>query len=300
MTSPRFEKDRDAASYDAFTADYERYMARLAQPLAEHICALAQVQAGERVLDIGCGSGLATRAAAQRIGPDGYALGVDLSAGMVALAHSIRRSPALEYARMDAEALELPAAAFDKVVSLNAVLHFPDIDRAMREMFRVLKPGGRVAVSFGSGRPLTGWGVVPYAGQRAWRVLTSLWRPYMRAPHDLSRLVRAEVPEVDDAILTSWSTHRAPVRLQAAMRAAGFETLHSGWQGRDIRFTSAQEFWDAQAAIVTVVRKRLATAPPAIVAAIQRRFIAQAEHVLQRRGELLYHYGAFFVWGRKP
>ena len=129
MPDPNF-KQRDGSSYDAYAETYDHYIELLAAPLARRLCSLAQLRAGQHVLDVGCGTGLATRWAARAVAPSGSVLGIDLSAGMIDTAVKAGVPPKaapLEFRVMDAEALDLPDESFDAVVSLCAVLHFPDI-----------------------------------------------------------------------------------------------------------------------------------------------------------------------------
>ena len=104
----------------------------------------AAVAAGARVLDVGCGTGAATVAAAARAGPDGRVVGLDPNPGMLAVA---RRHPGIAWVEGRAEALPFPDAAFDAVVSQFAMMFFDDRVAALREMQRVLAPGGRMAVA---------------------------------------------------------------------------------------------------------------------------------------------------------
>ncbi|TAL98135.1 MAG: methyltransferase domain-containing protein [Paraburkholderia sp.] len=102
------------------------------------------VQSGEKVLDIGCGTGLLTEAVAERTGPDGEVLGIDPLALRVELAR--KRAQGRFDARIGrAEALhDVPDAHYD-VVYFNSVIHWvPDQLAALQHAFRVLKPGGRV------------------------------------------------------------------------------------------------------------------------------------------------------------
>ncbi len=103
--------------------DYDRFIERLAGPLAERLCDLAQIRAGAHVLDVGCGTGVAARRAAARAGMSGRVIGIDISPGMIEAAR--RANPHVDLAVMDAEALEFEPSSFDSVISLCAVLHFP-------------------------------------------------------------------------------------------------------------------------------------------------------------------------------
>jgi SAM-dependent methyltransferase len=102
----------------------------------------AQVRAGDRVLDAGCGPGSLTAAAAAR---GASVVGCDLSQSMVALARS--RHPDLEFRQADAENLPFPELVFDVVVANLLVPHLPRPDAAVTELVRVLELKGRLAVS---------------------------------------------------------------------------------------------------------------------------------------------------------
>ena len=110
---------------------------------------LAEVAAGDEVLDVGCGPGFLTALAARAAAPGGHALGVDVSEPMVAQAQRMRASATCRFQHGKAEALDLADASFDVVLSSLAVHHIPAEARAtaFAEMFRVLRPGGRVLVA---------------------------------------------------------------------------------------------------------------------------------------------------------
>jgi demethylmenaquinone methyltransferase/2-methoxy-6-polyprenyl-1,4-benzoquinol methylase/phosphoethanolamine N-methyltransferase len=107
---------------------------------------LAGVAPGMRVLDVGCGPGILTRAAQLRAGPGGAAYGIDASPEMVALAEreAARRGVAAQFQLGVAEALPFPDGMFDVVMSRLVIHHLPgDLKaRAFAEMRRVLRPGG--------------------------------------------------------------------------------------------------------------------------------------------------------------
>ena len=172
---------------------YERVVARhILGPWAPSLVDAARLAAGERVLDLACGTGVVARIAAQQAGPAGRVTGVDLNAGMISVARSL---PAPEGARVEwlegsALAVPLPDAGVDVVLCQQGLQFFPDRALALREMRRVLDRGGRLALSVWSGTGIynsaVGEALTRFAGEdTASRFLASRKVP---AKEDLERL----------------------------------------------------------------------------------------------------------------
>ena len=128
------------AGWEKAASDYRATFAAATQEFVEPLLDAAGVAAGTRVLDLACGPGIVTAAAADR---GAEAAGLDFSPAMLALARAA--NPSLHFHEGDAEALPFADGAFDAVVSNFGIHHIPRPERALAEAFRVLRPGGTLA-----------------------------------------------------------------------------------------------------------------------------------------------------------
>ncbi|MCK2215854.1 class I SAM-dependent methyltransferase [Actinomadura sp. ATCC 31491] len=148
------------------------------------VAAAARPRPGDRVLDVGCGTGYLTRLLAPVAGPDGHVTGLDPAPAMVEYAR--RRAPAnCDYVHGAGQDLPFPDGSFDLVVSSLAVHHMPAAARpeAVRQMHRVLRPGGRLLIAE----------FRPPAGRLARRLVGLLSGPAMR--HDPRDLLGSMIPD---------------------------------------------------------------------------------------------------------
>jgi SAM-dependent methyltransferase len=115
----------------------------------EHVLAALALEPGERVIDVGSGPGLLACQMAAVVGPTGAVIGVDASDSMLALANA-RRPPAgsaaVEFKQAMVDALPFPDASFDVAVSTQVYEYVQDVPRALTELHRLLRPGGRVVI----------------------------------------------------------------------------------------------------------------------------------------------------------
>src|SRR5260221_2146162 len=185
---PRFMKtDPNQGQHDRgleFTEEAARQLERLyltrdvVAQRSETINLLA-LSHGERVLDVGCGPGFLCESMADIVGRDGTVIGIDISSDLVALCK--RRSPPkwLSYGVGDATQVAQPDASFDAVVCTQVAEYIPDVNRALSEAFRVLKPGGRAIFV------ATDWDAVVWHSETPDRMAMVLksWEAHCAHPH---------------------------------------------------------------------------------------------------------------------
>lgn len=135
--------------------NYQRYFVpAIGAPVAADLMAAACLRPGERVLDVGCGTGVVTRLAAERVGGAGRVAGLDVNPGMLDVARS--QTPPdmpIDWYEAAAESMPLPDGSVDVVLSQMALQFIPDRLAAVREMRRVLKNGGRALVVLPGPKP---------------------------------------------------------------------------------------------------------------------------------------------------
>jgi ubiquinone/menaquinone biosynthesis C-methylase UbiE len=156
----RLQRRIQRYGWDLAADDYEPlWHAQLAEAQAA-MMAFASPAPGNQVLDIACGTGLVSFEAARAVGPDGHVLGVDISGRMLDSAERRAREAKLSncsFARMDAETLCLPDTSFDVVLCALGLMYMPDPQQALREMRRVLRPGGRISLVVWGEQSKCGW-----------------------------------------------------------------------------------------------------------------------------------------------
>jgi ubiquinone/menaquinone biosynthesis C-methylase UbiE len=132
---------------------------------------------GSSVLDAGCGSGASAIPAAQRVGVDGRVIGVDLAERLLAMARAKAEKLGLrniEFRNGDMEALGFPDAASDAVVCVFSIFFVPDMIKQVRELWRMVRPGGQLAI--------TTWGPRMFEpGSAAWWAAVKQFRPDLQA-----------------------------------------------------------------------------------------------------------------------
>jgi SAM-dependent methyltransferase len=175
--------------------NYQQFLVpAMFEPFAATLVEQAGVEPGSRVLDVACGTGAASRAAARVAGADGSVTGVDLGEPTLAIARSIAAEEGaapIEFKQGDATALPVEDASFDVAICQQGLQFFPDKAAALEEMRRALKPGGRLAIATWTDMESNPFGTVVEAlrrhvGEEAGQVLAS---PFALSAEELGRLI---------------------------------------------------------------------------------------------------------------
>jgi len=199
MSTPEDAKQRAAATYNAASDFYDHPVNSFWERYGRRTVARLRIGPGSRVLDVCCGSGASAIPAAQAVGPDGYVLGVDLAANLLALARSKAKDRGLEnieFRTGDMLDLQLPATEFDAVVCVFGIFFVPDMREAVRQLWHHVRPGGGLAI--------TTWGPRFFEP-----VNTIFWDA-----------VRAERPDLYKGF-NPWDRISEPEALRAIFREAG-------------------------------------------------------------------------------
>ena len=294
-------KTRDASSYDLLTDQFDQFTERLSSPLAERMVRLASIRPDDQVLDVGTGTGVVAFRAAKKLGDGGRVVGIDLSEGMLAAANTksdrLGIAERIEFRQMDAEKLEFPDATFDVAVSLFALLHFPNPLTALKEIYRVLKPGGRLVVAVGSSPPLFSMSGLAHRLKVLPDVVRRVQGRQLVAPGFLDSLVASHFPESDGAEESHLASHShdRTQGVASLVKSAGFRVLETCWQGNQAELETADEFWEIQRTFSSISRKRLNDATPDKLESLRQEFFRECEKVKARGGNLAYPFAAYYV-----
>lgn len=298
-------KARDASSFDGIADRFDRFADRYSSHLPSQFIAMARPEPHERVLDVGTGTGIVALGMAAQTEFRHAILGIDLSAGMLAKARlnaeQLGLAGRVEFLQMDAESLALDDDLLDLVVSLYTLRHLPDPLGALKEMFRVLRPGGRMVVAVGSGVPLLTTDGLIEGLKRLVETSRKLRGRRLTACDYLETLIDRYIPQSTAPEVPAWAgghTHFAG-SVPALAKRAGFADIKHKWIGHQAVIDGAEEFWDLQTTLSTKVKKRLDGAAREDLRALRVAFMDQCARVQRRGGTLVYPTGALFVCGHR-
>lgn len=198
-------------------ANYDRYLSPIIfVPWAADLVARAAPQPDEHILDVACGTGVVAREVARVIGAEGHVTGLDLNAEMLTIARAYDREGAMQWHEGSAQAMPFPDKVFTLVLCQQGIQFFTDRASALREMYRVLVPGGRLVLS--------------------------MWRAIEHSPGFLAlsqALGRQISPEI--GVLPPFTLGDAP-GLAAEVATAGFGNVTTQTASRLLRYSSPEEF----------------------------------------------------------
>jgi ubiquinone/menaquinone biosynthesis C-methylase UbiE len=299
-------KELDAASYDGVAEAFDLHSRRLSGKAATRLAGLVHVASRDRVLDVGTGTGLLPFSLARAAQPPASILGIDISAGMIETARRRLRDelgddPRVRFERMDAEQLQLPDASFDVVLSGFALTHVPRPELAMREIFRVLTPGGRLGIALGSRPPAGSSAQLRHALAEVGRRIAVLRGRRLTADL-LDRIVDRRIGrtvEVPEGAPLATRLDRVPL-LRELVRGAGFTDLRVSWRNYQNEIETPEEFWDLHRTIRSDSRKRLLVAPAGVEDEVRREFMDECTRTLHRGGVMTFPISVVFVTATKP
>ena len=291
-------KAMDALSYAEAAADFARLTEQFSTDLAALMVDIAGIRADDLVLDLGAGTGLVAITAAERV-RGAKVVGIDHSERMLsqaeakAAAHGL--ADRITFEPMDAEDLKFPDRHFHQILSLFVLRHLPNAERAVREMYRVLQPGGRVVISVGA-RPqlMSGAGVKAALRRLVDQALVATGRRAV-APSALRDLLdRNHVVQPGHQ-----AAHGPEADVPKLLRRAGFfGVCRSWWRGE--HHLTPEQFWDVQAIFDSECRSRLMGLEPGEVARLKSRFLDESQKLTNRGGALVYRTGAYVYSAERP
>jgi len=160
---PALQRRVQRYGWDKAALHYENFWQKQLKPAQNKLLELAQLQAGDRCIDIACGTGLVSFPALEKVGKNGFVQATDISDNMVKIGNDTAREKNygnISFQRMDAEQLNISNGEFDVALCALGLMYFPDPLKALQEMYRVLKPGGRGVAAVWGQRDRCGWAEV--------------------------------------------------------------------------------------------------------------------------------------------
>lgn len=157
---PELQRRVQRYGWDKAAEFYEDSWKEQLKPAQSKLMEMADLQPGETVLETACGTGLVTFSIANAVGIEGEVVATDLSEEMMDLAKresGNKIAGNITYQRMDAEALDFEDEQFDAALCSLGLMYIPDPVQSLKEMYRVLKPGGRAVVAIWGERRNCGW-----------------------------------------------------------------------------------------------------------------------------------------------
>jgi Methylase involved in ubiquinone/menaquinone biosynthesis len=221
LKPPDEAQRRAAFTYNAAADFYDRSPLRFWNYFGEQTIALLSLQPGSSVLDVCCGAGASALPAAKLVGPRGKVIGVDLANELLELARAKAAQQHfgnIQFELGDMLSLRFPSRSFDAVVCVFGIFFVPDMAKAVRELWRLVRPGGQLAV--------TTWGPNLFEPAN-----TAFWRSINN--------VRAELYKG----FHPWDRISDPANLEKILREGGVEAPRITAANRLHLINSAEDWW---------------------------------------------------------
>jgi ubiquinone/menaquinone biosynthesis C-methylase UbiE len=157
---PALQRRVQRYGWDKAAAHYENSWQQQLKPAHDALFELANIQPGQKIIDIACGTGLMSFRAAAATDPSGFVLGTDISEKMIEIAANAAKENSISnirFERMDAEELKTSDEEFDVAICALGLMYAPNPVNALKEMYRVLKKGGLCIVAVWGKRANCGW-----------------------------------------------------------------------------------------------------------------------------------------------
>jgi ubiquinone/menaquinone biosynthesis C-methylase UbiE len=258
-------KAMEKEAYSNYAASYEEYGSAIFEALAAPLLDKAHLVPGQAVLDVACGIGIPALRAAGMVAPGGQVTGIDIASGMIELARARALKSGINnvnFREGDAESLPFPDESFDAVLSNMGLIHVPDRAKALREMARVLKKSGCLALSVWSTPDKSvSLGILA-------KVIAGLWPA-------------AVVPGAP-----TWFDFGPFGALEEALSKAGFVDVTVERIDFPLEMESSDRFWEASLGISGKLRMLLKSIPSEIAQKIEHDAKEKAEQF--RVGSILH------------
>jgi len=206
--------------YDSASLDYQRASEQFWKFLSIRTVEQMDMRPRGTVLDVACGPGASSVAAAERVGPEGSVVALDSSDQMLRMAGeraAARRLGNVEPRLGDMAQLDLPPDSFDAVISVLGVFYVPDMPALISSMWNVLRPGGQLAITT--------------LGPRTFEPAYNIWK----------EAVRVERPDATPAY--SWERTNEPEGVRSLLLAAGIENPDVSVEEREVPIRTIDDWW---------------------------------------------------------
>ncbi len=275
IEAQRQDWNRVASGWDK----WDNYFSRNMTFINHRLVADARLRPGMRVLDLGSGTGYPAILAGDVVGSDGSVVGIDLAESMLAVATRKAKARGMQHVTFrtgDVTTLPFDAASFDAVISRFCLMFLPEIPKALKDIARVLKPGGYIAAAVWSSPDKN---------------------PFLRVPMDVIKTITPLPPPDPEA--PGIFRLAKPGDLTAMMERAGFAPLSEEEFVADVTYATADEFFSSLMDIAAPIQNLLGT-----LASDQKtkaeRGIIEAVNQYRHQGRIVLPIAVRTVAARKP